>query len=336
MDPAHAPDFFEKALEDGKLDFFLMNRPLTVDMEYVNKLREGRLDEIAPCTRCLHCHSGSNEMNAMFCYCRVNALTQRVMREGGPATYELPPAETKKKVMVIGGGPAGMEAARIAAQRGHDVTLYEKRGSLGFMLDFANMVKGPHENLADLKKYLVRQLEISGVTVKTGTEVTKELIDAEAPDAVILAVGGLRDTLAVDGDVPVIEMDDFMFTEMGENVIVYGSNAQAFDAALWLTVHKKHVTMVTPSKADDLDIQQSQHAKRMMTTALYALGFNAYPESSIKSVPCDAIVNAADMLPNTALLDGISVKETYCIGDCAAPYNIALAIRGGNDAGRAV
>ena len=52
MDPAHAPDFFEKALEDGKLDFFIMNRPLTVDMEYVNKLREGRLDEIAPCTRC--------------------------------------------------------------------------------------------------------------------------------------------------------------------------------------------------------------------------------------------------------------------------------------------
>ena len=157
MDPAHAPDFFEKALEDGKLDFFLMNRPLTVDMEYVNKLREGRIDEIAPCTRCLHCHSGSNEMNAMFCYCRVNALTQRVMREGGPATYEIPEAETKKKVMVIGGGPAGMEAARVATLRGHDVTLYEKRGTLGFMLDFAAMVKGPHENLQDLKKYLIRE-----------------------------------------------------------------------------------------------------------------------------------------------------------------------------------
>ena len=353
MDPAHAPDFFDKALVDGKLDFFLMNRPLTVDMEYVNKLKEGRLDEIAPCTRCLHCHSGSNEMNAMFCYCRVNALTQRVMREGGPATYELLPAETKKKVMVIGGGPAGMEAARIAALRGHDVTLYEKRGALGFMLDFASMVKGPHENLQDLKKYLIRQLEIAGVNVQTGTEVTKELIESEAPDAVILAVGGLRDTLTVDGDVPVIDMERFMFEEMGDNVIVYGSNAQAFDAALWLTVHKKHVTMVTPSPADDFDIQQSQHAKRMMTTALYALGFNSFPESSIKSVkdgmatvtmetgldtviPCDAIVNAADMLPDTSLLDGISVKETYAIGDCAAPFNIALAIRGGNDAGRAV
>ena len=224
---------------------------------------------------------------------------------------------------------------------------------LGGLLDFANMVKGPHENLMDLKKYLIRQLEISGVKVETGTEVTKDLIESEAPDAVILAVGGLRDTLTVDGDAPVIEMDDFMFTDMGKNVIVYGSNAQAFDAALWLTVRKKHVTMITPSPADDFDIQQSQHAKRMMTTALYGLGFNALPESSIKSVkdgvatvtmdtgldteiPCDAIVNAADMLPNTSLLDGISVKETYTIGDCASPFNIALAIRGGNDAGRAV
>ena len=134
---------------------------------------------------------------------------------------------------------------------------------------------------------------------------------------------------------------------------MYGSNAQAFDTALWLTVHKKHVNIVTPNTADELDIQQSQHAKRMMTTALYSLGVNAWPEASIKEVKdgkvivtteagvdmelaCDAVVNAADMVPDTSLLDGISVKETYAIGDCASPFNIALAIRGGNDAGRAL
>lgn len=111
--------------------------------------------------------------------------------------------------------------------------------------------------------------------------------------------------------------------------------------------------MVTPGKTEDFDIQQSQHARRMMTTVLYALGFNALPESSIKSVrdgvatvvmdtgletcvPCDAIINAADMLPNLDLIDGISVKEVYAVGDCAAPFNIGKAIRAGNDAGRAV
>ena len=91
----------------------------------------------------------------------------------------------------------------------------------------------------------------------------------------------------------------------------------------------------------------------MMTTALYSLGFHSWPQASIKEVKdgkaiittetgvdteiaCDAILNAADMLPNTSLLEGLGVKETYAIGDCANPFNIALAIRAGNDAGRAV
>ncbi len=354
MDPAHAPDYFEKALADGKVDFYIMNRPLTVDTEYVNKLKAGRIDEIAPCTRCLHCHIGSNEMNRAMGYCRVNALTQRVMTDKGPKTYALEPAAVPKKVMVIGGGPAGMEAARIAAARGHKVTLYDMRSSLGGKLTFARMVKGLHENLDDLKAYLTKQQELNGVTVVLNKQVDAKLIASVAPDAVILAVGALPGQVgASGGNVPIIEYLRFMGNDTGKNVVVFGSNAQAFDAALWLTVHKKKVTIVTPNSNEDLDKQHSQHASRFMTSALYSLGVKVYPGSTIKTIgngkitiatdagfetviAADSIINAADLLPNKSLLDGISVKETYAIGDCNEPYNIALAIRTGNDAGRAV
>ena len=284
-DPAHAPEFFEQALADGKVDFYMMTRPLTVDFDYVNKLREGRIDEIAPCTRCLHCHIGSNQMNRALGYCRVNALTQRVMTENGPATYELEPAAAPKNVMVVGGGPAGMEAARIAALRGHTVTLYEKSGILGGMLPFASAVKGPHENLDQLNAYLQKQLELAGVTVVTDTEVTADTVAQAAPDALVLACGGTRGALDLGGEgVEVVDLEQFMFADLGDNVVVYGSNAQAFDCALWLTVHKKHVVMVTPSTVDELDMQQSQHAQRFMTTALYALGLQVYTEASITGV----------------------------------------------------
>lgn len=353
MDPAHAPDFFEQAVEDGKIDFLMMTRPLTVDTDYVNKLRDGRIDEIAPCTRCLHCHIGSNEMNRAMGYCRVNALTQRVMTENGPATYEPPAATTPKKVMVVGGGPAGMEAAHIAAQRGHEVTLYEKLGTLGGSMIIANSIKGPHENLQDFIDYLSRQCELAGVNVVTGTEVTADTIAQEAPDALVLAVGGTRKDLDVPG-ATIIPVEGVTETE-GDNVVVYGSGAQAWDAALWLTVHKKNVHIVAPETDDQMDEQQSHHAKRFMTTALYSLGVKCWSQSEIRSysdgmltitskalggvdveLPCDTIVNAALMQPNTALADEAGIAETYTIGDCVAPFNIALAVRGGNDTGRAI
>lgn len=351
MDPAHALDYFTAAIEEGKIDFMMMTRPLTVDFDYVNKLRDGRFDEIAPCTRCLHCHVGSNEMNAEMAYCRVNACTQRVMREGGPATYELQSAETPKHVMVVGAGPAGLEAARIAALRGHDVTLYEKKNSLGGSIPFAEMVKGPHENLSDLVAYLTKQCELAGVTVQTETEVTVDTIAEVAPDALIVATGGVRPEVPVVG-ANVVDLENFLMTDLGEDVVVYGSGAQAFDTALWLTVHKKHVTILSPEPNNELDMQQSQHAQRFMTTALYSLGVKVWSEVELleagegtlayhsnatgvdNTIACDSIVNAAVMVPNTELADSASVAEVYTIGDAAAPFNIAKAIHSGNDVGR--
>ena len=354
MNPAHAPKFFNDAIANGMCDFFIMNRPLTVDTEYVNKLREGRLDEIAPCTRCMHCHFDYDEEGKTYEHCRVNAATQRAWHDEMPEGATPLPGDGDKKVMVIGGGPAGMEAARIAAQRGYDVTLYEKNGMLGGLLTFANVIKGPHENLDDLRKYLIRQQELKGVKVVTGTEVTREMIEQEAPDYVVLAVGGKRPELELssNGATTVSSIDDIATTKSGDNVTIIGGNAQAVDAAQYLIAQGKHVTMVSPEGKEKLDKGQSSWVKQFTIPMLYANGTRLWPNASVKEVrdgeividgetgcdivvKCDTVIDARDMLPNTGLIDGLSIPAV-AVGDCNAPFNIAEAIAAGNIAARRI
>ena len=355
MDPAHAPDLFEAALAEGKVDFLLMNRPLTVDPQYANKLKEGRIDEIAPCTRCLHCHFDYDEEGNTYEHCRVNACTQRAFRDDMPEGFDLPPVGTVKNVMVVGGGPAGMEAARIAALRGHNVTLYEKNGAVGGLLDFASTVKGPHENLSDLRSYLARQLEVAGVDVVTGTEVDASFIADQKPDAAIIAVGGVRDTLELSETTgtKVIPLPDFLTAEIGSEVTIVGSNAQAVDAALYLMAQGKHVTMVTPDSMDQFDKGQSNWVKTFVKPMLLARGMRIWPHAEIVSVgdgevtiagetgaeitlSCDAVIEAMDMLPNPSLGEETYGIEVHVVGDAAKPWNIAEAIAAGNLAARAL
>ncbi|WP_080803085.1 oxidoreductase [Arabiibacter massiliensis] len=355
MDPAHAPDYFEAALDEGKVDFLLMNRPLTVDPQYPVKLKEGRLDEIAPCTRCLHCHFDYGEDGKTYEHCRVNACTQRAFRDAMPEGFDLPPASGSKNVMVIGGGPAGMEAARIAALRGHAVTLYEKSGAVGGLLDFAHAVKGPHENLDDLRAYLARQLELTGVNVVTGKEVDAAFISEQKPDAVVVAVGGLRDTLGLTetAGTKVVALPDFLTADIGDKVAIVGSNAQAVDTALYLMAQGKHVTMITPDAMEAFDKGQSNWVKTFVKPALLARGMRVWPQAKIASVgdgeitftgetgaeitiACDTVIEAMDMLPNASLADGLSGIEAHVVGDAAKPWNIAEAIAAGNLAGRAL
>lgn len=352
--PAYAPKFFDDAIKDGKVDFFLMNRPLTVDYEYVNKLREGRLDEIAPCCRCMHCHFDYTEDGVYYEHCRVNAATQHAWHEEMPEGATPKPGDGMKKIMVIGGGPAGMEAARIAAQRGYDVTLYEKNSSLGGLLTYADFIKGKHENLEDLRKYLVRQQELKGVKVVTGTEVTREMIETEAPDAVILAVGGKRPVCELQGagKTTVIDMDSFAanMNNIGQNVTIIGGNAQAVDMAQYLISEGKHVTMVSPEGKEHLDKGQSSWVKQFTIPMLYANGMRLWPNASVKEVQdgavvisgetgcdmivdCDTVIDARDMLPNDELIEGLGITA-IAVGDCKSPFNIAEAIYSGNIAAR--
>ena len=350
MDPAHAPKFFDDAIAEGKLDFMMMTRSLCCEPQYVNKLREGRLDEIAPCTRCLHCHFDYDEDGKVYEHCRVNATTQRAYREAMPEGPIPLPAETPKKVMVVGGGPAGMEAARIAAERGHDVTLYEKKGFLGGLLPFASVIKGPHENLDDFLAYLKRQQEIKGVKVVTGQEVDADFIRAEAPDVVIVAAGGLRPELSLEATAgtAVMPIDAVMKADLvGQEVTIIGGSCQAVDMAQFLNAHGKHVTIVSPDPKDKLDKGQSSWVKTFTLPMLYTRGTRLWPNAEVVAVgdgtvtihgetgcdmviACDTVIDARDMLPNTALAEGLDGIEVYCVGDCAKPWNIAEAIAAGN------
>ncbi len=355
MDPAQAPDYFEEALSEGKLDFLVMNRPLCVDPEYVNKLHEGRIDEIAPCTRCLHCFYDADKEGKLLEHCRVNAANWRAYGEDMPEGYEPVPIEGSKNVMVVGGGPAGMEAARIAAKRGCSVTLYEKKSALGGLLPSAEGIKGPHENLDRLCTYLFRSQELSGVTVVTGQEVDRAFIESEKPDAVILAVGGLRqepEFSSTDGT-QVLTFGDVVGAEMGDRVTVLGSNCQSVDVAVYLLSLGKDVTIVTPDPLDAFEKGHSVNMRNFVETAINARGTRIWPAAEVKEVgdgeltllseagvevviPCDAVVDMRDMLPNTALIDGLSGIQAIAVGDCADPFNIAEAISSANLAARSL
>jgi NADPH-dependent 2,4-dienoyl-CoA reductase/sulfur reductase-like enzyme len=359
-----------------------MNRPLFVDPQYVNKLREGRIDEIAPCTRCMHCFYDADLFSknivreqavldeygkltitgmeydpeamkdSVLEHCRVNASSWRAYGGRMPEGFNPLPANGSKNVMVVGAGPAGMEAARIAAQRGYDVTLYEKKRSVGGLLSFAHAVKGPHENLKRLRIYLQRQQEIMGVTVVTNKEVDADFIKAQNPDVVILAVGGKRGTSGLSGTsgTRIISIDDALRANIGDNVTIIGSNCQAVDVAVYLLSRGKHVTIVTPDPMSDFDKGHSVNVMEKVKALILAKGTRVWPDSSITAVgngeitihnetgvdiadvviKCDAIIEAMDALPNTDLLNGLSGIETHAIGDCSTPYNISEAISSGN------
>ncbi len=246
-------DLGEKLLREGAVDFIAMTRRLLADPEYVNKLTAGRPEDIAPCTGCNTC-LGSGR-------CRINAFL-------GTPYNSVEKAATKKKILVIGGGPSGMEAARVSALRGHDVVLYEKGSKLGGLLPLAAMVKGPQpEDLVQLAGYLEHQVEKLGITTNLGKEADLSVIDREKPDAVFLAAGGL----ATIPEIPGIDgsnvmsgaelhkklkffsrfIDPYSLRKLskvrmpvGKKVVVIGGAIQGCELAEFLTKRGRKVTIV--------------------------------------------------------------------------------------------
>jgi 2,4-dienoyl-CoA reductase (NADPH2) len=268
MDPRLLPETIENALRDGKIDFIGVNRPLYADPELPNKIAAGKLEDIRPCTHCYTCFLGGSE------YCRVNASFYRAGGDAMPEGYEVQPATAKKKVLVVGGGPAGMEAARVAALRGHQVTLYEESTRLGGLMPLAAMVKGPHEQIMDFVKYLSNQMTKLGVEVRLGERVDLALVDRLKPDAAIVATGGAYAIPNIPGiDNPKVVSNESLhkmlkrglrfssptrlrslagvYMPVGKRVIVIGGQIQGLEVAEFLVHQNRDVTIVEEGSIDD-------------------------------------------------------------------------------------
>jgi 2,4-dienoyl-CoA reductase-like NADH-dependent reductase (Old Yellow Enzyme family)/thioredoxin reductase len=340
---AITPELGEEVLQQGKADFIAIGRGLLADPELPNKLLRGEPKDIRPCIRCIEMCNGriANQRLGMGIRCAVNA-------EFGFESYGIKPALRPKKVLVAGGGPAGMEAARVLALRGHQVTLYEKNRELGGHLIEAS-VPGFKEDLKDFKDWLIGQLKKLDVKIELCQEITAPNLDNFKSDALIVATGSTVFRPNIPGiDKPFVTTAiDILLGKSapGNKTIIAGGGAIGCETALYLAQKGKKVIIVemlpkvatdVPSTGMALITQLKENGVEILTNlkivGITNEGVTAVDQSkNIVNVTGDKVVLAMGLRPEAGLYQELKGKfhDTYLIGDSLEPQRLAEAIRDG-------
>lgn len=336
------PQVAEEVLAQGRADMIAIGRQLIADPYWPEKAATGKTGDIIPCISCNSCFETG--FGGLGLKCSVNAIA------GREAEATTGPASRPKKVMVVGGGPAGMEAARLAARRGHRVTLYEKQNELGGQLILGAMP--PHkQELAALNRYLASQLEKSAVQVRLGIEVTPELVEQEKPDAVILAAGSVPLIPEIPGinSGKVVTAVDVLSdrVDVGDKVVIIGGELVGCEAADFLSQRGKKVTVVR--RGAEMASKLFASNRRALLARLKEKGvtlvtgvkkYEAITEDGLviidsdgkrQTLAADTIVLAAGATPADEMARAIEGKvgEIHLAGDCVRPGRILDAIHDG-------
>lgn len=252
------PEMAEEILEQGKADFIAIGRTLIADPYWPKKVKKGKVKEIRKCVSDLEGCLGHHVFQGLRMRCTVNP---DVGRERSFA--KIAPALQSKQVMIVGGGPAGMEAARVAKLRGHSVTLYEKEEELGGLIDVAAAAPYKDENIW-IKEYYVEQMRALEIQTQLGKAVTAETIREEKPDAIILANGAswsLPDISGKENNQITTSQDVLLKrVEIPEEIIVVRGASEGCEVAEFLLEMGKAVTIVEKrgELAYDLEVMSGE------------------------------------------------------------------------------
>lgn len=338
------PEVCENILKEGKADLLGMARAFISNYNYGALVRDGRSDDIVPCLRCNKCHK-SSMADPWVSVCSVNPVIgmEQIVDK------LIAPKSAPKKVAVIGGGPAGMKAALVAVERGHDVTLFEKTGRLGGQILVTENVDFKW-TLQNLRKYLVRQIEKSTVRVVFNCAPEPEQLQAEGYEVVMAAVGaepaippipGADKPFVMDGHSAYHRLD-----EIGQQVVIVGGGEIGVETGIYLGRMGKQVTVLEMRDMLAADSTPVHYYKMFRDEWEKLDNFKGICKATVKrieddgvvyidaegqehTVPVDTVIIAAGTRSKTeeALkYSGIS-KYFYMVGDCRKASNIQKCMR---------
>lgn len=357
----NSPEDAERLLEEDIVDFVIFGRQAFADPDFMNKVASGRAEDINRCVRCMRCYSGSHEhvkeleylekyhitkemelerdaqkasLHEWHCFCTLNPKTWGM---GFMKRPEFPKFETRKKVLVIGGGIAGLSTARYACDKGHDVTIVEKSDRLGGILYFLDNDKAKYD-LRNFRDLMIQRVKERPIEIIYNTEVTPEFLKGYKADVVVIAIGSKPSMPPIPGIEKTYPAQDVYGkgSQIGPNVVILGGGMVGAETAIELAEEGCHVTIV--EMAERLILGARNMAFTCVMDKLDELGVQSFvnttcmevlddgvrvrnEEGQTYTIPADGVVAALGLKPLSDQVELLknAVPENakyYVIGDC--------------------